>query len=170
MSHWITFYQMHNDGKLIHTKNQGTYVSFRVNNNITSTNWENSSNTELHKYFDKILFYPLDQYNTDCKCCGARWNIFLEMFDVTDDLVEFIESKYDYNKSDLILHYMEFDNNIVDKYYYLDFTDKIITDEELEEIYLKKLKKDSEYFGMDNYNEYLQIVNLRRENNISKSK
>jgi len=71
--HYLVFGPQNNSGGIyFYTEDIGDYCAFLVPNIITSDNFYEDD--KLNQYFDSIYFYPLDEYNIDCPCCGSRWS------------------------------------------------------------------------------------------------
>jgi len=72
MPNFLTFYQNNTGGSYFFTEDIGGIVVFQVPDETTRDNY--AEYQPLCLLFDSIKMDPLDIYETDCECCGGRWD------------------------------------------------------------------------------------------------
>jgi len=154
--HWLVFSQSNTNGDFIHSDALSSYVAFRVDSSITPSNYY--LNDELEQYFDSILFYPTNKYDTDCDCCGPRWQILQKTFSSHDSIRTFLNNKL--FRQCIVFHNIP-KNKIT---YWKDdsFNENILSLNQVEDIYLRKLYRDARYYDTDAYSYYKEVVLERR--------
>jgi hypothetical protein len=156
--HWILFEQNNTHGYFIHSDALSNYVAFRVDCSITSDNYY--QNDEFSEYSESILFYPLDIYDLDCDCCGARWELHGKTFESVYSLCEYLGWRLSRNR--IIFHNIQ--EKLITCMRHDSFDDDILRLYEIEELFLDTLRQYSIKRSSNNsYNTYKYIVGNRRK-------
>jgi hypothetical protein len=156
--HWFLFEQNNTHGYSVHSKALSDYVAFRVDCNITRDNYY--QNQEFCEYSESILFYPLDIYNLDCDCCGARWQLHGKTFESIDSVCEYMDWRL--SRNSIIFHNIP--ENSITCLWNDSFNEDILTLYEIEELFLDTLRKHSfRKSKINSYYIYKDVVEKRRK-------
>ena len=156
--HWIVFEQNNTHGYFVHSDALSNYVAFRVNCSITPCNYY--ENAEFSEYSERILFYPLDIYDLDCDCCGARWEAHGKTFESIDLVCDYMGWRL--TRNSIIFHNIP--NNSITCLRNDSFDEDILTLYEIEELFLDTLRQHSFRRSSNNsYYTYKAVVENRRK-------
>ena len=158
MYHWIVFAQNNTHGYFVHSDALSSYVAFRVDCSITPQNYY--ENDEFSEYSESILFYPLDIYDIDCDCCGARWKVHGKTFESIDSVCDYLGWRLSRNR--IIFHNIP--KKRITYWQDDDFDEDILTLYEIEELFVETLRHHArDRCSISAYHHYKDVVEKRRK-------
>ena len=148
--HFIIYEQNNSGGEYIITPNLAHYVIFHVPQSIEQIDLY----SKYSDYFEEIMLDLYNDYNTDCECCGDRWDRYQII--QQNELEEFIKKRENDSitihcmdtKKCIYSHYNEYDNILKYKF-------------DVEEIFLNILKRKIREYDYSYY-DVKKIFDKRR--------